>query len=380
MKSRLLMIVILFSVVIVSFSCGLYFQSRKMDTKNRISRQIIDVNELEQLGRMGDLEKLGEKSAALQESLRTAEESSNGDIHYFIMGGICVLCLVILFCYLSFAILKPFEKMKSFAGEIARGNLDIPLEYERSNYFGNFTWAFDSMRREITKARSCEQEAIENNKTVIATLSHDIKTPIASIRVYAEGLEANMDCSMEKREKYLSVIMKKCDEVAQLTNDLFLHSISDLDKLKIEIREIKLGTFLKTAIHEIAAEYNDVTLTVPKEEVFVLADKNRLMQICENIINNARKYAKTSVEVILEEKNGMACITFRDYGRGIPDEDIPFIFEKFYRGRNCGKEQGSGLGLYIVKYIADKMKGSVLLHNHADGLAVIVTLPLSLEN
>ena len=66
---------------------------------------------------------------------------------------------------------------------------------------------------------------------------------------------------------------------------------------------------------------------------------------------------------------------FRDYGKGIPDEDMPFIFEQFYRGKNCGEEQGSGLGLYIVKYLTEKMNGKVLLHNHSDGLEAVVSLP-----
>lgn len=78
-------------------------------------------------------------------------------------------------------------KIAGFAENIAQGNFDVPLKYERCNYFGAFTWAFDSMRKEIIKARAAEREAVENNKTVIATLSHDIKTPVASIRAYAEG-------------------------------------------------------------------------------------------------------------------------------------------------------------------------------------------------
>lgn len=372
MKGRLFLILILFSAGIVSISGFLYFQGRKSGIRES---RIIDVNELEQLGRQGDIEKLEEKSAALQESLRATEESAGGDVNYLIIGGISLLCFIVLFLYLHFAIIRPFERMKSFAGEIARGNLDVPLRYGRSNYFGDFTWAFDSMRQEISKARACEKEAIENNKTVIATLSHDIKTPIASIRAYAEGLEANMDCSMEKREKYLSVIMRKCDEVAQLTNDLFLHSISDLDKLKIDLHEIALCSFLERVVNEIAAERDDVGLVLPEEEVFVLADENRLLQVCENIINNARKYAKTAVDVSLELRDGRACITFQDFGRGIPDEDIPFVFGKFYRGKNCGEEQGSGLGLYIVRHIVDHMKGEVLIRNNADGLAVMVALP-----
>lgn len=250
------------------------------------------------------------------------------------------------------------------------------MEYERSNYFGAFTWAFDSMRREITKARSCEREAIENNKTVIATLSHDIKTPISSIRAYAEGLEANLDSTPEKRAKYLSVLMRKCDEVSKLTNDLFLHSLSDLDKLKMNMEELEVCGFVETAVGEIAAEHNDVHLKKPEFTALVLADRNRLMQVTENLINNARKYAKTDIDVAVVCADGNVEIHFRDYGPGIPDADMPFIFDKFYRGKNAGNEQGSGLGLYIVKYIVGQMGGQVLLHNHYNGLEVTVCLPV----
>ena len=284
--------------------------------------------------------------------------------------------MLVVFGYVYLSILRPFDKMKHFAEKIAQGDFDLPLNYERSNYFGQFTWAFDNMRREITKARACEREAIENNKTVIATLSHDIKTPIASIRAYAEGLEANLCNTPEKREKYLRILMRKCDEVSKLTDDLFLHSLSDLDKLKISSEEFELCGFLETVVSEIAAEQQDICLNIPNMEVMVFADKNRLVQITENLINNARKYAKSNIDITLSCENGCAKISFRDYGTGIPNEDMPFIFDKFYRGKNCGKEQGSGLGLYIVKYIVEQMGGDILLHNHSDGLEAIVTFTL----
>ena len=287
--------------------------------------------------------------------------------------------ILIIFAYIWVAVLRPFEKMKQFAQRIARGNLDIPLKYERSNYFGDFTWAFDSMRREITKARACEREAIENNKTVIATLSHDIKTPIASIRAYAEGLEANLDAGPEKRTRYLNVLMKKCDEVSKLTNDLFLHSLSDLDKLKITTEEVELGQYLETAIAEISGEQQDVTFCKTNVKAVVSIDSNRFLQVIENLINNARKYAKTAVDVTMATKEDRVEIHIRDYGNGIADEDIPFIFDKFYRGRNCGTEQGSGLGLYIVRYIVEQMKGNVSLHNCQPGLEVVLILPRALK-
>ena len=146
--------------------------------------------------------------------------------------------------------------------------------------------------RSITKARICEKEAVDNNKTVIATLSHDIKTPIASIRAYAEALGASMDTSYEKRERMLNVITRKCEEVSRLTDDLLLHSIADLDRLKIASEKLEICSFVEGVIEEISSSQSDVYFRKPEFTACVMADKNRLTQIVENLINNAGKYAK----------------------------------------------------------------------------------------
>ncbi|MBQ9118744.1 MAG: HAMP domain-containing histidine kinase [Lachnospiraceae bacterium] len=375
-QQKLRLIVAVFLGFILLATIGMSISGQRANSEDTKAEQIVALNEIEQLAKAGELELLSEKTAALQETLRSTRATAKADNGLWLMCGICVGFILISFGYIYVAILRPFEKMKHFAHKIAQGNLELSLDYERSNYFGAFTWAFDSMRREITKARSCEREAIENNKTVIATLSHDIKTPIASIRAYAEGLEANMDSTPERRAKYLTVIMKKCDEVSKLTNDLFLHSLSDLDKLKINVEKIELCSFMNDVLSELNIEQNDVHFQKPAFEALVSADKNRLTQIAENLINNARKYAKTDISVTIERADNNVQLHFRDYGMGIPDKDMPFIFDKFYRGKNCGNEQGSGLGLYIVKYIATQMSGTIQLHNHADGLEAIVSFPI----
>ncbi|MGN1304852.1 MAG: ATP-binding protein [Oscillospiraceae bacterium] len=377
MKGRLISVTALFSVLIIIVAGVFFYTEKQANSQDNKSEQLVAINEIEQLVKTGEYEKLSEKTAELSGSIRSSKEVSNVNIGIFIMCGICIVFCAVIFGYVYFKILRPFEKLKGFAEKISQGNFDIPLDYERSNYFGEFTWAFDSMRREIKKARSCEREAVENNKTVIATLSHDIKTPVASIRAYAEGLEANLDNTPEKRKKYIGIIMKKCDEVSKLTNDLFLHSLSDMDKLKIYPERFELCGFIENAVAELAAELNDVRFKKPFFTAEVSADKNRLMQITENLIGNARKYAMTDIEISITLSEGSVLIHFRDFGKGIPDEDMPFIFEKFYRGKNCGSEQGSGLGLYIVKYITVQMDGDILLKNHNDGLEAIVSLPTS---
>lgn len=376
MKNKLMAATLAFAAAIIAITAFFLISDRMVDPEDIKSGQIVAANELEQLIISGQTDKASEKAAELKEWLRRSDHDYHSDKRSIAVCGISLAFAFAIFGYVYFAILRPFDKMKNFAQKIAQGNFNVPLDYERSNYFGAFTWAFDSMRREITKSRVCEREAIENNKTVIATLSHDIKTPISSIRAYAEGLEANLDGTPEKRRKYLSVIMKKCDEVSKLTNDLFLHSLSDLDKLKINPENFEICEFIKNAVYEIAAVHNDVHFKNPDFSAIVSADKNRLVQITENLINNARKYAGSDIDVDLKRSDGSVEIHFRDYGGGIPDEDMPFIFDKFYRGKNCGNEQGSGLGLYIVKYISEQMHGKVLLHNHPDGLEAIISLPI----
>lgn len=376
MKKKLVFVAALFILAVISISGGFYLSSKKVNTDDERSEYIVALNEINRLNASGNYESANEKINALQENIRNKDNIQRGINVIPILCGASVFLFAAMFGYIYFAILRPFEKMKDFAAKISMGDFDVPLNYERSNYFGEFTWAFDSMRNEITKSRASEKEAIENNKTVIATLSHDIKTPIASIRAYAEGLSANLDSTYEKREKYLSVITKKCDEVSRLTDDLFLHSISDMDKLKLTLERIEICGFTKDIMNEISAEREDIIFKKPDFTAFVNADKNRFAQLCENIVNNARKYAKTNIEVFFTMENENIILHFQDWGKGIPDENMPFIFDKFYRGNNCGSEQGSGLGLYIVKYIAEKMGGNVILQNHDVGLEVKIILPV----
>lgn len=377
MKRKLFSAALVFIIIMTVPAVFLFFKDNGTSADDVRTQQLLAVNEIEQLAKNGDTQKLIEKAEELTLSIRYGKNDYKYNYSAVILGILGAAEITVMFLYVYFSILHPFDKLKNFAEKISQGNFDIALDYHRANYFGAFTWAFDCMRTEITKARRGEHEAVENNKTVIATLSHDIKTPIASIRAYGEALEANMDNSAEKRRKYISVIISKCDEVSRLTDDLFLHSVLDMERLKINPQRLELTGFLELAVKELSTDTNKIIYKKDNKNIFIQADDKRLMQLTENIINNALKYAKTEIEISTAVNNEFAEIRFRDYGSGIPDEDMPFVFGKFYRGRNCGDEQGSGLGLYIVKYIAEKSGGRVRLFNHSDGLEVVVEMRLA---
>ena len=399
MNRKLLLILFIYTiVVIIAGQLIITHISKIYDREETIRRETeenpVKLNEVKQLIADGKSDEAIETLDEIIESYDDAEDTKSRVVLLtWIFVIINILSVVIILVYINIRILKPFEDMKEYASKISAGDLDSTLKMDRGNYFGAFTWAFDNMRREIVKSRRAEKEAIENNKTVIATLSHDIKTPMASIRAYAEAFEANMDTTPEKRQKYLSIMMQKCDEVSKLTNDLFLHSISEMDRLEVSSDKLDLVEFLEKDVRELFTEESEYKIVLPegaKEGIYINADRSRLLQIIENMKSNSEKYAKTPVEIKLEvntvndsnveetsdvssnDKDYDIRLHFRDFGPGIPDEEIPFITGKFYRGKNVGNENGSGLGLYIVKELIDRMGAKLLILNSDPGLDMVM--------
>lgn len=396
MKKRLIQIIV---ICIAIITCITGISLYKVLTIKEVSSQrewIVKLNEVEKLlekSIMGenkeitetDYIKIQETIRDLQDSMRGQKSESGLEQHkkqLFYLGALIYIIFIsnvlLLFGYIYHVVIKPFDRLTDFATSVSRGDFDTPVQYERKNLFGAFTWAFDSMRCEVKASRKAQELAIENNKTVIATISHDIKTPIASIRAYTEALQANMDTNQERRERYYSTIMRKCDEVTKLTNDLFLHSISDLQRLEIQMNSCKIDEELPEMLTAIAGDNSRIRLCSKVPNVMIEVDRRRFEQILENLITNACKYAgdgTVEVSVSLEQNHSLQ-IYIQDQGPGIPDGDMPFIFEKFYRGQNAFDKQGAGLGLYIVKYLVEEMNGTIQLENKREGLGVKLTFPV----
>lgn len=367
MKKKVFFIALAFILLIIIATIIIIVNGYNTNSDYLREIEIVNINEIKELINEGKNTEANEMLNEIDNYLRNTSTNFNPSL-IITISSISILFVIIVFLYIYFSILRPFDKLKGFANEIASGNFNIPLNYERSNYFGQFTWAFDNMRCEIIKARKCETEAIENNKTIIASLSHDIKTPIASINAYAEALEANIDSSYEARAKYLSVIINKSQEVKKLTDDLFLHSVSEMDRISFIEEKLDLAEILNNSINDFRAN-TIIKLNDTLDNAYIMADKMRMYQIFENIINNSIKYANTKIDISLDDYNEYYLVSIKDYGQGISDSDMPFIYEKFYRGENAAGKNGTGLGLYIVKYMLEKMNGKIELIND-NGLLV----------
>lgn len=360
-----------------------FFVNISKKTEENVQNCYVELRTLENAVNSRHDEELSERLQEILDTLLTEKDL----IVRFGENWVCILYILVSvalwagYIYLYRTVFRPFQKLERFAGRVARGEFDLPLDYERRNYFGAFTWAFDNMRIEIKRARSAELAAIENNKTVIATISHDIRTPIASMRAYCEALLAGIAETKEEKEEYLGVIMQKCDEVSTLTNDLLLHSLSDLKKLQMNFEVCDSEQLLRQIRRSVSFEREEIVWEEPIPNVKLNVDVKRLEQVYENLMGNAKKYAEGERVCVSQKlEDAYFVITLKDAGNGVPEEEIPFLFERFYRGTNTKDKEGAGLGLYITKYIVEQMGGTIMAKNEPDGFLVRVKLPVVKEN
>lgn len=285
----------------------------------------------------------------------------------------CVICIGYMI-YLNHIVVKPFQKLKGFAQRVAGGNLDIPLEMDRTNLFGAFTESFDIMRDELKKARIAEAEANASKKELVAKLSHDIKTPVASIKAASEvGVMLAKD---EKIRDNYTQIIRKADQINTLITNLFTAALEELQQLSVTSADIE-SRELKALLENADYLHRADLFAVP--DCLLYADRLRLQQVFDNVFANSYKYADTKIDVSVCRENDRLAVCIEDYGGGVGAEELPLLKEKFRRGSNTKDIEGAGLGLYISDYFMKEMGGALVIENGQNGLKVTVMIALSGE-
>lgn len=290
-----------------------------------------------------------------------------------------VLVILTLFCslgifyilFLNRYVLKPFGDLQAFAKQVASGNLDLPLTMDRQNIFGAFTESFDLMRNELALSRQKEYEANQSKKELVASLSHDIKTPVTGIKLISELLMVTHQ--EESLNSKLSTIYDKAEQINLLISDMFHSTLEDLGELQVTPTE-NYSSIFESIVKE-ADYYNKVTLS-PLPACMLFVDPLRLSQVINNIIYNAYKYGGPSIHITPTLTSSYLEVSIHDNGNGVSEEDLPLLFNKFYRGHNTKEQTGTGLGLYIAKQLMNQMEGDLSGFNTSDGFTVLLLIKL----
>ena len=283
--------------------------------------------------------------------------------------------------YLDRIVVRPFRRLKDFARRVAGGNLDIPLAMDRGNLFGAFTESFDIMRDELKKARLAEAKANAEKKELVAKLSHDIRTPVASIKAASE-VGAALAENGRIRENY-SQIIRKADQIDALVNNLFTATLEELEQLAVAPVDMESG---ELAAMLDSADYFGWAEIPPVPECLLQGDRLRLQQVFDNIFANAYKYGRNGrqgeggpsgegkIHVAMRRESRFLAVAIEDCGGGVDAEELPLLKEKFRRGSNARNREGAGLGLYISDYFMREMGGELLVENGEEGLRVTVVI------
>lgn len=299
----------------------------------------------------------------------------------FLGFGICGLSILlgalVLSIYIQKNIIVPFKQMEEFAGKVAEGKLDEPLLIEKNNMFGVFSESFDIMREELAESRKREQALQRKEKELVASLSHDLKTPITGIKLSAELLQAKlMVQGIENLEPIADNIYKKAEQMDLLVSDLFSYTLEDLNEFTVKCSDEEASL-----LNDILKKNDDkgyiVRSSIPT--VLIHIDVKRLNQVIGNIISNSYKYADTRIDINYRVVKEYLEMQIRDYGPGVPEGELQLITNKFYRGKTMKdtQKEGTGLGLYISKTLMEKMGGEIICRSEKDGFSVILLIPLS---
>lgn len=287
----------------------------------------------------------------------------------------------------SRSIIRPLHHLQKAAAEITQGNLSHPIVEEGDEEIQELCRDLELMRLKLKGSVHTQLKYEDNRKLLISSISHDLKTPVTSIKGYVEGLLDGIAHTPEKKEKYLKTIYSKALQVDTMIDDLLLYAKLDMNQIPFNFERTDVEKFLEDGIveseHEM--EQSNIRLSFTSElkgRRGILLDRERMRRVIMNILDNSRKYMDKElglITVLLRETHTSFIIELRDNGSGIPEKDIPQIFERFYRSDTARSEiKGSGLGLAIAKQIVEGHEGRIWAVSHSDeGTSIMISLPRS---
>lgn len=282
-------------------------------------------------------------------------------VNFFLLIMSVIIIVVMLF--IRQKILKSFDELKDVPYELSKGNLTIPMKENKSRFFGKFVWGVNLLRENMEQQKKRELDLQKEKKTLVLSISHDIKTPLSAIKLYAKALSKGLYKDTKKQMEIFENINAKADEIEGFVSEIIKASSEDFLNFEVSVSEF----YLSQAASKIVDYYSE-KLGLVKTEFFVgeysdcilKGDLDRFVEVLQNIIENAIKYGDGhSIEILFDREEDCRLVAVRNSGCTLSNAELPHIFDSFWRGSNVGSNNGSGLGLYICRHLMRKMGGDI---------------------
>ena len=299
---------------------------------------------------------------------------------WIIIGVSLLACLVFLIfvvasnSYFIRSIVDPVLKINNIAKEIAAGRYGVRLQKTYDDEIGELCDTINYMSDEINRA-----ERMKND--FISSVSHELRTPLTAIGGWSETLLAGGGEDPEEVMQGLTIIQKEAGRLTRMVEELLDFARIESGRMKLEVENFDLSIELYEAVYmyENLLRKSGIRLNYDEDveaNYFVNGDRHRMKQVFLNILDNAAKYGGDGkrIDIRLVRDGGNLVATVRDYGQGIPEAELPFVKEKFYKGSS--KQRGSGIGLAVTEEIVALHGGTLDIASAVgEGTTVTVTLP-----
>ena len=326
----------------------------------------------------------GRYTFAVPGSARAVETVSGSYTLVSVGAGIVTFAILglILFLRLSRAILIPLGRLSRASEDIAVGNLDVPVVVDREDELGKLAAAFEEMRVRLRESLLRLQRGDAERRQMVASVSHDLKTPLTSIRGYVEGLRDGVADNPEARDRYFAVILQKASQLDTLIDGLSRISRLELGDEELDLRpESSLRLFAELserARRDTEAAGRRFVLAAPLPDVLLLVDRASIAQVVDNLVQNSLRHAAGATMLCLAAvlRDRVLDVSVSDDGPGFAPADLPHVFDLFYRGDAARTQGGAGLGLAICRRLVEKHGGSVSAESRG-GAVVTFRLPVA---
>lgn len=281
--------------------------------------------------------------------------------------------LLVLF-YIRHNILKPFVRITALPYELSKGNLTIPLKESKNRFFGKFLWGLDMLREKLEESKQAELELKKEKKTMLLSLSHDIKTPLSAIKLYSKALSNGIYKEPQKQQEVYENINAKADEIEKLVAEIMRTETEDIIVFDVKSKEFYLSEVINNINQYYKDKLENTDFTIANySDCMINGDEDRLTEVLQNIIENAIKYGDgKSISLDFSDEEDCRIITIKNSGCILPQSELTHIFDSFYRGSNVGSKSGNGLGLYICRHLTKAMGGDIFADIEDDYMCVSV--------
>lgn len=290
-----------------------------------------------------------------------------------LLAGMAIIVLLVLW-YVRRFILSPFVKMEQVPYELSKGNLTIPLPENKNRFFGRFVWGVNLLRENMEQQKERELGLQKEKKTLLLSLSHDIKTPLSAIKLYAKALSKGLYTDREKQREIAESISDKTDEIEGFVAEIIRASREDF----LSFETVSEEFYLSELLGEITSYYEEKLKLIHTEfrvestgDCLLTGDRNRAVEVLQNLMENAIKYGDGK-QILLSAvgEDGCRLISVTNTGCTLAEGEVNHIFESFWRGSNAEHKKGSGLGLYICRQLMRKMGGEIFARVYEDEMCV----------